>query len=63
MAIQTADQNGSYAAVPLADPLVDALKRGTALNVGMETANRAPITLPVSLTGFAVTYDKLVAMD
>lgn len=63
VAIQTADQNGSYAAVPLADPLVDALKRGTALNVGMETANRAPITLPVSLTGFAVTYDKLVAMD
>jgi invasion protein IalB len=61
--IQTADQNGSYAAVPLTESLVEALKRGTALNVGMETANRAPITLPVSLTGFAATYDKLVAMD
>lgn len=61
--IQTADQNGSYVAVPLADALVNALKRGTTLNVGMETANRAPITLPVSLTGFAATYDKLVAMD
>jgi invasion protein IalB len=62
-AIQTADQNGSYAAVPLTDPLVETLKRGTTLNIGMETANRAPITLPVSLTGFAATYDKLVAMD
>jgi invasion protein IalB len=62
-AIQTADQNGSYASVPLNDTLVQALKRGTTLNVGMETANRQPITLPVSLTGFAVTYDKLVAMN
>jgi len=61
--IQTADQNGSYASVPLSDTLVQALKRGTTLNVGMETANRQPLTLPVSLTGFAVTYDKLVAMD
>ncbi len=61
--IQTADQNGSYVAVPLGEALVGALKKGTTLNVGMETANRSPVTLPVSLTGFAATYDKLVAMD
>jgi invasion protein IalB len=61
--VQTADQNGSYASLPLTDALINALKRGTALNIGMETANRAPVALPVSLTGFAVTYDKLVKMD
>lgn len=63
MPIQTADQNGSYAVVPMEEKLVKALKGGTKLNVGMETAQRAPLVLPISLTGFSATYDKLVAMN
>lgn len=62
-AIQTADQNGSYALVALTDPLVDQMRRGKTLNVGMETASRAPVTIPVTLAGFAVTYAKLEAID
>lgn len=61
--IQTADQNGSYAVVPMEVALVKALKAGTRLDVGVETAQRQPLVLPISLTGFSATYDKLVAMN
>ncbi|TPJ79050.1 MULTISPECIES: invasion associated locus B family protein [unclassified Mesorhizobium] len=61
VAIQTSDQNGAYAAVPLAPELVKAMRSGTTLNIGMESVTRKPVTIPVSLKGFGAAIDKLEA--
>jgi len=61
VAIQTSDQNGAYAAVPLAPELVKAMRIGATLNIGMETVTRKPVTIPVSLKGFGNAIDKLEA--
>ncbi|CDX25324.1 conserved exported hypothetical protein [Mesorhizobium plurifarium] len=61
VAIQTSDQNGAYAAVPLSAELVKAMRSGTTLNIGMESVTRKPVTIPVSLKGFGAAIDKLEA--
>lgn len=61
--VQTSDQNGAYAAVVLDAAGLKALKAGTTLNIGMESATRKPITIPVSLTGFSAVIDKLAALN
>ena len=57
--IQTSDQNGAYAAVPLVDELVQAMKAGTTLNVTIESVTRNPVTIPVTLSGFTAAFTKL----
>ena len=59
VAIQTSDQNGSYAAAPMDATLIGALKAGTTLNIGMESVSRQPVVIPVSLAGFTAVIDKL----
>lgn len=59
VAIQTSDQNGSYAAAPVDAALISALKAGTTLNIGMESVSRKPVVIPVSLSGFTAAIDKL----
>ncbi|WP_246677488.1 invasion associated locus B family protein [Mesorhizobium sp. B2-3-12] len=59
IAIQTSDQNGAYAATPLAPELIKAMKAGTNLNIGMESVTRKPVTIPVSLAGFTAALTKL----
>ncbi|MFD9899475.1 invasion associated locus B family protein [Mesorhizobium sp. UC74_2] len=61
VAIQTSDQNGAYAAVPLTPELLTGLKSGTTLSIGMESVTRKPVTIPVSLKGFTAAVDKLQA--
>lgn len=61
VAIQTSDQNGAYAAVPLSAELVKTMRSGTTLNIGMESVTRKPVTIPVSLKGFGAAIDKLAA--
>jgi invasion protein IalB len=63
VAIQTSDQNGAYAAVPLNADLIKVLKTGTNLNIGMESVTRNPVTIPVSLNGFTLAIDKLDAIN
>ena len=63
VAIQTSDQNGAYAAVPLSSDLVKMLKTGTNLNIGMESVTRNAVTIPVSLNGFTAAIDKLAAVN
>lgn len=60
-AVQTSDQNGAYAAVPLSPALLKALKTGTTLNIGMEAVTRKPLTIPVPLKGFTAAVDKMQA--
>jgi Invasion protein B, involved in pathogenesis len=62
VAIQTSDQNGAYAAVPMDDKLIGALKAGTTLNVGMESVGRKEVVIPVSLAGFTAAIDKLASL-
>ena len=57
--IFSSDQNGSYANVTLAPELLNALKAGSVLNIGLETVTRNPLTIPVSLTGFTSAVDRL----
>lgn len=61
--IQTSDQNGAYAAVPLNDTLIAALKAGTAMNIGMESVTRSAVSIPLSLKGFTAAFDKLSAVN
>lgn len=60
--IQTSDQNGSYAAAPMDAALIGALKAGTTLTIGMQSANRQPVVIPVSLAGFTAVIDKLESL-
>ncbi len=60
-AVQTSDQNGAYAVVPLSSALLGALKAGTTLNIGMEALTRKPLTIPVPLKGFTAAVDKMQA--
>lgn len=62
VAIQTSDQNGSYAAAPMDATTIGALKAGTTLNIGMQSANRQPVVIPVSLAGFTAVIDKLESL-
>lgn len=62
VAIQTSDQNGAYAAVPMNAGFVAALKKGTSLNVGMESVTRKPVRIPVTLAGFTAAMEKLNAV-
>lgn len=61
VAIQTSDQNGAYAALPLAPELLKTMRSGATLNIGMETVSRKPVAIPVSLKGFSAAIDKLEA--
>lgn len=63
VAIQTSDPNGAYAAVPLDEGLLTAMKQGVNLKIGMESVSRQPVTIPVSLAGFTVAVDKLLAVN
>jgi len=62
VAIQTSDQNGAYAAVPMNADFIGALKKGTSLTVGMESVTRKPVRIPVTLTGFTAAMEKLNAV-
>jgi invasion protein IalB len=57
--IFSSDQNGAYANVTLPPELLNALKAGSTLNIGLETVSRNPLTIPVSLTGFTPAVERL----
>lgn len=63
VAIQTSDQNGAYAALPMNAEFVAALKAGTNLNIAMESVTRKPVSIPVSLAGFTAALDKLATVN
>lgn len=63
VAIQTSDQNGAYAAVPLSEGLLGTLRNGSSLKIGMESVTRQPVTIPVSLAGFSAALDKLNSVN
>ncbi|PXA96871.1 invasion associated locus B family protein [Nostoc sp. 3335mG] len=57
--IVTADQNGSYAEVPLDDALLGALRAGQILEVVVQAYDGGEIVLQLSLAGFTEAIGRL----
>ena len=57
--ITTADQNGSYASVPLDAGMIAAMKKGTILNVLVKAASGDEVNFQLSLNGFTAALTKI----
>lgn len=57
--ITTADQHGSYAAVPLDQAMIAAMKKGTILNVSVKSASGDEVIFQLSLNGFTAALAKV----
>ena len=57
--IQTCENRGCYASVPIAPDLLAALKSGKQLKVSFQNIGKETITIPMPLTDFAAAYDKI----
>jgi invasion protein IalB len=62
VAIQTSDQKGAYAAMPLTDDLVAAMKLGKRLNIAMRFADGRDEVVPLTLAGFTSALEKLTSL-
>jgi invasion protein IalB len=62
VAIQTSDQKGAYAALPLSDDLLTAMKLGKALNIAMRFADGRDVVVKLTLNGFTAALDKLTSL-
>jgi invasion protein IalB len=60
--IQTSDKNGAYAAVPLTEEFIQAMKLGRDLNISMRFADGRDEVVPLTLNGFTAAYSKLTSL-
>ncbi len=59
LAIQTCEQRGCLASVPVAPDLLAAMKTGKQLKVSFQTQAKETITIPMPLADFATAYEKI----
>ena len=57
--IQTCDNRGCYASMPVAADLLAAMKSGKQLKLSFQNLNKETITIPMPLTDFPAAYDKI----
>jgi len=57
--IQTCEQRGCYAYLPVAPDLLAAMRTGKQLKVLFQTLTKEPIAIPLPLTDFAAAYEKI----
>jgi invasion protein IalB len=57
--IQTCENRGCYANLPVAPDLLAALRTGKQLKVSFQNLGKEIITIPMPLTDFAAAYDKI----
>jgi len=57
--ITTADQNGSYAPMPLEAAMLATMKKGTILNVLVKAVSGDEVIFQLSLNGFTAALDKI----
>jgi invasion protein IalB len=57
--IQTCDNRGCYASLPVPADLLAAIKAGKQLKVSFQNLNKENITIPMPLADFAAAYDKI----
>jgi invasion protein IalB len=62
VAIQTSDKNGAYAALPLTEDFIEAMKLGRELNISMRFADGRDVIVPLTLDGFTAAYGKLTSL-
>lgn len=62
VAIQTSDQKGAYAALPLTDELVTAMKLGKTLKISMRFADGRDTEVALTLNGFTAALEKLTSL-
>jgi len=59
MQIQTCENRGCYASMPVPSELLAALKSGKQLKVLFQNLGKETITIPMPLADFAAAYDKI----
>jgi invasion protein IalB len=57
--IQTCDNRGCYASIPIAADLLAAMKTGKQLKLSFQNLAKETITIPMPLGDFAAAYDKI----
>jgi invasion protein IalB len=57
--IQTCEQRGCYANLPIAPDMLAALRSGKQLKVSFQNLGKETLTVPMPLTDFAAAYDKI----
>ena len=57
--IQTCEQRGCYANLPVAADTLAAMRSGKQLKVLFQTLTKEPIAIPLPLTDFAAAYEKI----
>jgi invasion protein IalB len=57
--IQTCENRGCYASIPIASDLLAALRSGKQLKVSSQNLGKENIAIPMPLADFAATYDKI----
>lgn len=57
--IQTCENRGCYANLPVAPDMLAALRAGKQLKVSFQNLGKETITIPMPLTDFAAAYDKI----
>jgi invasion protein IalB len=57
--IQTCENRGCYASIPIAAELLAALKSGKQLKVSFQNLGKENIAIPMPLADFAATYDRI----
>ncbi len=62
VAVQTSDQNGVYAALPLTDDLITAMRLGRTLNIAMRFADGREEVVPLTLKGFSAALERLTSL-
>jgi len=56
---QTCDLQGCYAGGQVSEELLAAMFRGQHLNVAIQSLNKQPIKVPMSLIGFTAAYERI----
>ncbi|MCX5497261.1 invasion associated locus B family protein [Kaistia dalseonensis] len=59
MPLQTCDNTGCYAGAPLSGDLLNAMVKGQVVNLTFQNLSKAPVSIPLSLSGFSAAYAKI----
>ena len=57
--LQTCNQKGCYAVVPISSEMLTEMRKGQRLKVGFKNLKKKQITVPMSLDGFTRAYDQM----
>jgi invasion protein IalB len=57
--IQTCENRGCYASVPISPETLNALRAGKQLKISFQDLGKETITIPLSLNDFTAAYDKI----